>query len=79
MERLTGTIPHFLLSFLAALCFVASSRVANASEIGPGLDAFRTLSGSEVDLSFLLPSVGVIDLEGVPFGASGVDTIVARQ
>ncbi len=31
-----------------------------------------------MDLSFLLPSVGVIDVEGAPFAANGTDTIVQR-
>ena len=73
--------PHLTFSFLAAACLVVEGGVASASPIGPGSDFFETVSGAggaEVDLSFLLPSVGAIDLEGAPFGPNGQDTIVQR-
>ena len=75
---LSKRTPHFLVSLLAAFCLVAASAVANASAILPGDDRFATLPDTSVDLSFLLPSVGVIDLEGVPFLGDGTDTIVQR-
>lgn len=81
MERPTRAISRCLLSFLAALWLVVPTEIANASPIGPGLDGFRTLPGSQVDLSFLLPSVGVINLDSNPFvfGAGyQADTIIER-
>ncbi len=77
MERLTRAVPHLTFSFLAALCLVVEGGVASASPIAPGNDFFAT-GAAEVDLSFLLPSVGVIPLEGVPFTANGADTIIQR-
>ena len=65
---------------------VGSGHVASASPIGPGTDLFVTVDGvtgspgvgTEVDLSFLLPSVGVIPLQGVPI-LGEFDTIIKRQ
>ena len=81
MKKLTRAVPHLIFSFLAAVCLVAEGGVASASPIGPGNDFFATVSGAggaEVDLSFLLPSVGTIDLEGAPIAGNGADTIVQR-
>ena len=65
---------------------VGSGHPASATPIGPGTDLFITVPGNpavpgvgtEVDLSFLLPSVGVIALQGVPI-LGQFDTIIERQ
>jgi len=63
---------------MAVLCLVAASSVATASSLTPGFDRFITAPGAAVDLSFLLPSVGTIGVEGVPFAPDGADTIIQR-
>lgn len=75
-----------LVCALALGITVGSGHPASATPIGPGTDLFITVPGdpavpgvgTEVDLSFLLPSVGVIPLEGVPI-LGQFDTIIERQ
>ncbi len=79
MTRLLKPISHLPLSFLVALSIVAASDFAQASPVAAGQDVFTTLpGGSQVDLSFILPSVGVINVESNPFDANGADTIIER-
>lgn len=70
-----------LLAGAAAALAVAlgSAGLAKATPIQPGFDFFHTTSGAFVDLSGL--GLGVVPLEGVPFGVDGLDntdTIVQR-
>jgi len=80
MKRITRAIS---ISLITALCLVLASEDSNATDILPGFDSFITRTGpgtdgAQVDLSFLLPSVGVISVEGAPFLPDSTDTMVER-
>jgi hypothetical protein len=73
--------PRVFVAFaVAALIALASVSSAQANSIDPGFDLFRTDPGTTfVDLT-PVPSLGlgIIPLEGVPFGPGNTDTIIER-
>jgi hypothetical protein len=69
------------MTVLATALVLSFPTGAGATAIGPGFDSFVTDPGAFVDLTGL--GLGVIDVEGVPFGPNpfgppGADTIVQR-
>ncbi len=56
---------------------VLTAGTADASSVSLGSDLFSTQPGASADLSGL--GLGVVPVEGVPFGPGNTDTIVQRQ